>query len=147
MPQETRGVGRAVIAFDAGEALPDGKKGAMALSIAGQAEEVQLMTQFDAVGAKPGLRVWLKGTGSGAKIELRVTGREGSTWQMLLKDETNAWRAVDVVLDQCVKTTEDMHNEVLNKYEIYRPLLNRLIVRFAKPLGSLKVGLVEYIEK
>jgi hypothetical protein len=68
LPQETRGVGRAAISFEADEALPNGKKGAIVLSHDGQREEVQLMTQFEAIGKKPGLWVWLKGAGSGAKI-------------------------------------------------------------------------------
>jgi hypothetical protein len=66
---------------------------------------------------------------------------------MILKDDSREWRAVDVQLDQCQQTTEDIHNEVLNKFQVYRPRLNRLIVRFARPLSSLKVGLVEYLEK
>lgn len=145
MPQETRGVGRASVSFQADEALPNGKKGAIVLTNDSQREESQLMTQFESIGKKPGLRVWLKGAGSGARIALRVTGREGSTWQMVLKDDTKDWRAVDVVLDRCQKTTEDLHNEVLNKYEVYRPRLNRLIVRFATPPATLKVGLIEYL--
>lgn len=80
-----------------------------------------------------------------AKIELRVTGREGSTWQMILKDDVKEWRSVDVDLDKCQQTIEDIHNEVLNKFHVYRPRLNRLIVRFAKPLSSIKVGLIEYL--
>ncbi len=147
LPQETRGVGRAVLSFDPAEVLPNGKKGAVVLTHAGQAEESQLMTQFEPIGARPGLRVWLKGTGSGGKVELRVTGREGSTWQMLLSDDSKGWRAVDVPLDQCQQTTEDLHNEVLNKFQVYRPRLNRLIVRFARPLAGVKVGLVEYLAR
>ncbi|MFA7328613.1 MAG: carbohydrate binding domain-containing protein, partial [Candidatus Ratteibacteria bacterium] len=147
MPQETHGVGRASVAFDAGEILPNGKKGAIVLRNDGPEEEAQLMTRFDEMGKRPGLRVWLKGTGSGAKIELRVTGREGSTWRMILKDDFQGWQPVDVVLDRCQQTTEDFWNEVWEKYEIYRPLLNRLIVRFARPLSGIKVGLVEYLLK
>lgn len=79
------------------------------------------------------------------KIELRVTGREGSTWQMILNDDLKEWRSVDVDLDKCQQTTEDIHNEVLNKFQVYRPRLNRLIVRFARPLASIKVGLIEYL--
>ena len=66
---------------------------------------------------------------------------------MLLSDDSKGWRAVDVPLDQCQQTTEDLHNEVLNKFQVYRPRLNRLIVRFARPLAGVKVGLVEYLAR
>lgn len=145
--QEARGggVGRAAIAFDPNETLPQGKRGAIVLSNEGPEESAQLMTMFPEIGTKPGLRVWLKGSGSGAEIELRVTGREGYTWQKLLKDESAEWRAVEVVLDQCVKTREEVHFEVLSGYQDFRPRLNRLIVRLARPLEKLKIGLVEYL--
>jgi len=145
--QEARGggVGRAAISFDPTATLPNGKRGAIVLSNGGAEESAQLMTMFKEIGTKPGLRVWLKGAGSGAPLELRVTGREGYTWQWLLKDESADWRAVDVVLDQCVKTREEVHFEVLSGYQDFRPRLNRLIVRFGRPLEKLQVGLVEYL--
>ena len=139
-------MGRAAIAFDPAERLPNGKQGAIVLSNDGPDQSVQLMTMFEEIGARPGLRVWLKGAGSGAEIELRVTGREGYTWQMLLQDDSADWRAVDVVLDECVKTREEVHFEVLSGYQDFRPRLNRLIVRLARPLDRLKIGLIEYLQ-
>ena len=140
-------MGQATVAFDASETLPNGKQGAIVLTSDGQAEEVQLMTQFDEIGKKAGLRVWLKGTGSGAKIALRATCRVGFTWQLILKDDSRDWRPVDMIIDKCEQTHEDFWPEMMNDFSPYRPQLNRLIVRFAKPLSSIKVGLVEYLEK
>jgi len=143
--QETRGVGRASATFDAGETLPNGKQGAIVLTNDGQAEEAQLMTQFDQIGKRAGVRVWLKGTGGGARIALRATCRAGFTWQMILKDDSAQWRSVDMLIDRCQKTHEDFHAEMMNDFSPYRPQLNRLIVRFAKPLPAIKVGLIEYL--
>ncbi len=144
-PQATRGVGRATATLDPTEVLPGGKRGAIRLTNGGQGEEVQLMTEFEAIAQRPGLRVWLKGTGSGGKIELRVTGREGYTWQMVLKDKSVQWRPVDFVLDRCQQTREDVHFEVLNGFQVFRPRLDHLIVRFALPAVDIKVGAVEYL--
>ena len=143
--QETRGVGRASATFDAGETLPNGKQGAIVLTNDGQAEEAQLMTQFDQIGKRAGVRVWLKGTGGGARIALRATCRAGFTWQMILKDDSAQWRSVDMLIDRCQKTHEDFHAEMMNDFSPYRPQLNRLLVRFAKPLPAIKVGLIEYL--
>ena len=147
MPQETHeAIGRAAVAFDSTEALPNGKNGAIILTSDGQSEDIQMMTQFEEIGKKPGLRVWLKGAESGAKIALRATGL-GYTWQLVLKDDSKEWRAVDMVLDKCQTTHEDNWAETMNGFEVNRPFVNRLIVRFAKPLSSIKVGLVEYLVK
>ena len=147
MPQEAMGVGTALASSNAAEVLPAGKKGAIILSNPGRTESVQLMTRFAALGRKPGLRIWLMGGGTGAQIELRITGREGYTWQSMLKDDTEGWRMVDVALDECRQVYEDDHSELMGGFIHYRPRLNSLIVRFTKPLMSVKVGLVQYLEE
>ena len=147
MPFETGGIGRADISFDVSETLPNGKKGAILLSNKGPTDEVQLATDVEDVGRKPGLRVWLKGTASGAQIALRVTGMVGYTWYQVVKDESKEWRSVDVVIDKCKQDREALTSEVWDGFRQARPDLNKLVVRFGKPLTSLKVGLVEYLSE
>ena len=106
----------------------------------------QLRTQFNAIGKRRGLRVWLKGTNSGGEIEFRVTGREGYTWAMHLKDDFAQWKAVVVDLGACEKTREDQHTELLHGETQFRPSLNRLVVRLTRPATRIRLGLIEYLE-
>jgi len=146
VPHENRGVGNATDGFEAFEKLPNGKGGAIVLMRPDAEEKAQLKTQFNEMGKRRGLRVWLKGENTGGDIELRVSGREGYTRAMHVKDDFRDWRAVEVALDSCEKTREDYHTELLNGDDFFRPNLNMLIVRLTRPAGSVKVGLVEYLE-
>ena len=146
LAHETRGVGKALADFDPSAVLPNGKKGAIVLTRPNDEEKAQLSVRFSAIGKKRGLRVWLKGTNSNGFVDLRVTGREGYTWAMRVKDDSSDWRRIYVDLDSCERTREDQYAELLNGETAYRPNLNTLVVRLTQPAARIQVGLIEWLE-